>query len=212
MQVKCLSVGPLQANCYIVINAESNTLLIIDPGHDQDYILGKIRKNGGKPNSILLTHGHADHISAATAISKELSIPVYLHENDCTWAFSEHNTIDGLYAPQAKPSLLTFLEGQSVQCNFEDLTCNAILTPGHSPGSVCYYFKKDNILFSGDTLFSGSIGRTDLDLGSPNEMKESLEKLAKLPGCIRVYPGHGPSTTIEQEKQNNFFFRNLRQR
>lgn len=197
-------VGPVQTNCYIVADDKSKEAVVIDPGSNANAILENIRKNNWNIKAILLTHGHFDHIEAVEKLKKELNIPLYAHENEkiilenSTGNLSNsftHNKIE-LHADK-------FFKDRD-KFSFGKITFEVILTPGHTPGGVCYYCKEENILFSGDTLFLLSIGRTDFPYGSYSDLIKSIkEKLFVLPDETKVFSGHGDATTIGREKREN---------
>ena len=136
-----------------------------------------------------------------------LPAPVFISAQDAEWAFSEINQIPTYNSTPQKSRSINLLQSDEQIIAAAGLSCKAIATPGHSPGGVCFYFQKEGILFAGDTLFQNSVGRTDLPGGDPRILTQSLKKLALLPPETIVYPGHGPSTSIKEEKLNNFFFR-----
>lgn len=197
--IRTLPVGLLETNCYLVYDGETSTLYIIDPGGDPERILDAVKTQDFRKAVILLTHAHVDHISAIPELVEKLGIAeVYLHPGDV-----------GLYKSREN-ALLPFIppaENLPLTCwppNLPDI--EVIDCPGHTGGGVAYRFKKLNALFSGDTLFRNSVGRTDLPGGCHGVLMETLEKLKKLPPDLRVYPGHGPSTTIAQECAGNPYF------
>jgi len=179
MQTKTIKVGPIQTNCYIIIDEKSNEALIIDPGDEADEILPEIK--GLKIKAIVITHGHWDHVGAIDQIKNATGALVYMHAGDNMMAKVDKNLNDGD----------KFKIGGTV---FE-----VIHTPGHSEGGICLYTKGH--LFSGDTLFLRWHGRVDLPGSSAQKMKQSLKRLAELPDDTKVYPGHDESTTIGQEKE-----------
>lgn len=206
MTIETLVVGAYQVNCYLLAGADG-AALVIDPGHEAARIRMRLRARGWKVAAVLLTHGHADHLSGLTELLAEHPAPVLMQAEDAHWAFSAQNRIlpdyPGLAAAPA--TLQTVTDGQDLA--LAGLACRVLATPGHSPGGVCYYFPDAAALFSGDTLFQGTVGRTDLPGGNGRILAESLRRLARLPDATRVYPGHGPETTIGAEKRANFFFR-----
>ncbi len=204
MKTIALNVGVFESECYLVALPE---LLIIDPGDDSDVIRKAVNESGATVIAYLLTHGHADHLSALESLLASHPAPVYLHEADAVWSFTAANQIPPFYkAPQTVPENMVQLhDGQRL--TFGTHTADVIATPGHTPGSVCYYFEEEQCLFSGDTLFSGSVGRTDFPGGDARTLQASLRRLATLPPETLVYPGHGPATTIERELRLNPFMR-----
>ncbi len=199
--VKTFVVGPLQENTIFYIDDETGETAIIDPGAEGERLLYSLENL--KPVAILATHGHLDHVGQVGFLRKELKIPFYMNKkdeflinNDIFPGFSD--MIDAYPCP--KPDIY-LKEGDEIKIGNSIL--KVIETPGHTPGSVCFYDPKNSILIAGDTLFKGSIGRTDLPGGSMEEIMTSLKKLMELPEDTVVYCGHGPSTTIGEEKKSN---------
>ena len=195
--------GLLGVNCYIFWRDGRTEALAVDPGDDGDEILACLDQAGLTLTGILLTHGHVDHIGAIPALVARFPVPVYMHELERERFLSpENQLLPWLPAIRDLPQPATempVLQGVSI---------DILHTPGHSPGSVCYYLPDDGVLFSGDTLFAGSIGRTDFTGGDPRAMKCSLEQLlCPLPDQTKVYPRHQDSTTIGHEKKTNIFMR-----
>ena len=174
MNIDILKVGPLQANCYLVY--KDNKCLIIDPGSDENFIVGRIRKLNLEVEAILLTHNHPDHNGYAKSISTIYAVPIYDFNN----LFEQKHYIDPF--------------------NFE-----VIYTLGHTSDSITYYFYDYGVMFTGDFLFKESIGRTDLKTGNVNDMLESIDKIKEYDPSIKIYPGHGDTTTLEYELENNSY-------
>ena len=191
MKVYALPLGDYQTNCYIVHEDDSKACLLIDPGYQCEDILDVCREKGLEIAAILLTHGHFDHVGAVKELAAETGCDVYLHEADLS--MPPMMTAGKLYYTHA------YNEGDNL--TIAGLPVAVLHTPGHTPGSVC--LKIENHLFSGDTLFAGSCGRTDLPGGSWKTIQESLQRLARLEGNFWVHPGHGESTTLAQEKKYN---------
>jgi glyoxylase-like metal-dependent hydrolase (beta-lactamase superfamily II) len=199
LKFKVLPVGMLQVNCYLVWHEESRAGYVIDPGGEPERVVQAVRDSGMQAVAILLTHAHVDHISGVTGVAEALSIPVYVHEADREMYASPDNALLP-WLPAAENLPVPVEEPPAV----EGFEMRVIETPGHTPGGVCFYFPDSEALFSGDTLFQNSIGRTDLPGGSLPRLMESIEKeLATLPPQTKVYPGHGPSTTIAAEAAGN---------
>lgn len=205
MKLTAIPTGPFQEICYIVWN-ETRQALVIDPGHDEQLILQALEEYKLEVAAYVCTHGHADHISALASMHATCPAPVAMHRNDLEWAFSSLNQIAPYYSVPRKPEVDRFLplEG-SKDWHVGPLYFQRMETPGHTPGSCCLLFPDSNILIAGDTLFKGSCGRTDLPGGNPRHLKESLNKLKQLPDEVRVYPGHGPDTTIGIERASNVY-------
>ncbi len=206
MIIKNVVVGPLEVNCYIIGCEDTKEAAIIDPGDNADEIIRIIEKEGLKPKFIINTHAHFDHIGGVKAIQDHFKIDFILHKEDLFLIenASEQATAFGL-KPISKPKVNKYVNnGEKITLGNKSIT--VIHTPGHSPGCVCYSL--DNSVFVGDTLFAGSIGRTDLPGGSYETLINSIkEKLFPLDDSTIVYPGHGPSTTIQSEKEHNPFLK-----
>ena len=208
--IRTLHVGPVQTNCYLVGNPETEQLLIVDPGAEPDVIRDEIRDTGMMPAAILLTHGHFDHIGAVRELLKVYDIPVvagrgaeeFLKDYDkvAPGMFGDHLTREQLLFPVKK-----YVEDEElIEYAGFPITCFA--TPGHTSDGVCFFFPTEGVLFSGDTLFLESIGRTDLPTGDAKVLIESIrQKLYRLPGETLVFPGHGPATNIDYEKRYNIY-------
>ncbi len=197
MNTRRIVVSDYQSNCYIIWDEENNCG-IIDPGSDSKKIISFINERNLKPQKILLTHGHFDHIGAAEIISQEFDIPVYVNKREMV-VVKEGGVMFGRQFDIPK-NIVFFNDGEEILIGNEKI--KVIETPGHTAGSSC--FLTDNVLFSGDTLFLGTIGRWDFPTGSFDELKHSvMDILFLLPDDITVYPGHGFSTTIEKEKTSN---------
>ena len=189
LNIHTLPLGDYQTNTYIV--HRDNTCVIIDPGYEPERILAEVARLGLTIGGILLTHGHFDHVGAVRAIAQTTGCPVYLCEEDLN--LPPYMTAGALFYTD------NCQEGDTV--SIADMDFFVLHTPGHTPGSVCYQI--DNALFSGDTLFQGSCGRTDFPGSSGAQMRKSLARLAALTENLSVYPGHGYSTTLEDEKRYN---------
>ena len=196
-KLKTLFLRFLSVNCYVVSDETTKRALIVDPGSAPEFIQKAIDKMEVKPEGILLTHAHVDHISAAGEIADALNIRrVYLHPDDKLIYYSPSNTVGG-YIPAAEDLPDTIWPPN-------DPRMQVIPCPGHSPGGSSYYFPELATLFSGDTLFYESVGRTDLPGGNQDELIDSIrDKLFTLPDDTHVIPGHGPGTSIGYEKKNN---------
>lgn len=206
MNIEAITVGEFQANCYVVWN-DRKEALIVDAGCDAGLVSEFISKRGLNVLAYLETHGHMDHVSGLAGICATLPAPVYIHAADAAWAFTEANQWLPYYdTPKCPPDLKATL-ADGMELTIAGFSIRVIATPGHTPGSVCFYFHADNTLFSGDTLFANGVGRTDLPGGSTRELKASLERLTTLPDGTAVLPGHGPATSIGDEKRHNFFMR-----
>lgn len=209
LNVHFLALGPVQANCYIVQN-ERKECLIIDPGGEGEKLVRKIKALSVKPKAILLTHAHFDHIEAVDVIREQYRIPVAIHEKESNWLIDpalngSKKYIDLPDVIVKKADHLFRKEGKLVVEGFE---FELLHTPGHSPGSVSYYFSDSGMAIVGDTLFKGGIGRTDLVQGDTDTLLNSITgKLLTLPDDTIIYPGHGPWTTPLEERRTNPFLR-----
>ncbi len=206
MNIERLIVGPFQATCSVVWGPERHAL-VIDPGADAAVILAFLEKHGLDAACYLLTHGHMDHISALAEVSKKHPAPFAMHTLDFNWAFTPSNQLPPYYSVPQRPASAprTLANGQTWTDG--GLNYQVIGTPGHSPGSVCFYFADEGILFSGDTLFLGTVGRTDIPGGDGRVLTQSLRKLAQLPHATRIIPGHGPETKLAEEFRINPFLK-----
>ena len=194
---RIIPVGALAVNCYLIFLEKSKLLLIVDPGDDADLIISAAKSFTYEKAAILLTHAHVDHIGAVPEINKVLNCEfVYLAAGDTELYKSPENHILPYLPPVADlPKTTAVWDVPGVKL---------LLTPGHSKGGSCFYFADEKFVISGDTLFAGSVGRTDLPGGSFAELEKSIRKeLLTLPDDTVVYPGHGPRTTIGEEKRSN---------
>lgn len=202
-----IPLGVMQTNCYIIENTEGSCI-IFDPGSEGKRLIRWLTKKNLQPCAIFLTHAHFDHIGAVDEIRANYKIPVYIHEFEEDWLSnpslngSQYFTSKSLLRVNPADVLLT-KEEQKIMGDF---TFSIIETPGHSPGSVSYYFQNEGFVVSGDVLFKGSIGRTDLKQGNNAQLLASIhDKLLTMPEETVVLPGHGPTTTIIEEMDSNPF-------
>ena len=196
MGVKRLIVGQLQTNCYLAWDEENLEAVIIDPGDDADYIQRRVADFNLHPKFILATHGHFDHILAATELKLAFKIPFLIHQADLFLLKRAGKTarfFTGISEEPMLPPDKFIKEGDKIRFGKECL--KVIETPGHTPGGVAFY--SPGILFSGDTIFAEGKGRTDFNYGSEEQLKNSIKKLLNLPKQTTVLPGHGEETTIE---------------
>ena len=202
MKLAQLPVGMLATNCYLVAD-DAGRCAVIDPGSHTEKILKKAEEEGFTIEAILLTHGHFDHVMAAPGIQKATGAKLYIHKNDQPDLAPEVAGHRGyLREPYVMPRVDGNLEEGS-EIKVGDLTFRVLHTPGHTLGSVCLLC--GDLMFSGDTLFAGTCGRTDLPGGDHKMILNSLRRLAQLEGDYRVLPGHGPSTTMNEERVENPF-------
>ena len=205
LELQQMVLGPVYTNCYFLKNKETGETLIVDPADSPKRIFQKVEDMGAKPVGILLTHGHFDHIMAVQAVKAEYQIPVYAcrQEEEMLREPSINMTVHYGQGCSIVPDV--FLEDLDV-IRLAGFSVQMIHTPGHTKGSCCYYLKDEGVLFSGDTVFYGSVGRTDFPGGSTAEIVRSLHKLVdSLPEETEVFPGHDASTTIGYEKRYNPF-------
>ena len=195
LKVHAMALGAYQTNCYIIHEEHSSTCCVIDPGYDADIILDKLESLGLTLEAILLTHGHFDHVGAVKELAAETQCEVYIHPDDLT--MPPMMTAGALYYTR------TYAEGTRLKLAGLDIA--VLHTPGHTPGSVCLLC--DTTILSGDTLFRGSCGRTDLPGGDWATISKSLNRLAALEGNFWILPGHGPSSTLRDEKKYNPYMR-----
>lgn len=199
MKILKYSLGQLQANCYFLI--KDNNCLIIDPGDEADFILSKLQQANLHLVGVLVTHGHFDHVMVVGEIQKSFNVPFYISQKDLFLLkrlkesaeyFLDHKPI------VLQPKNIIFINKKMLQVASYKL--RILETPGHTPGSVCYYLPEEKIIFTGDTLFKDGIGRYDFSYSSKKDLDSSLKKLFKLPKDTIVYPGHGEETTLARER------------
>lgn len=202
MEIICKPLGPVQANCYVII--DNGHALVIDPGDEYIELKSILRKYNAELDAVLLTHAHFDHIAGVDAMLKDFPVDVYLNPAEFDFLSDARLNASLSFYQQvvchAKPKALK--EGRQ---QIESFTVDVKFTPGHSIGSSI--FRIENNVFTGDTLFQGSVGRMDLPTGSAAQMEESIAYLKTLPDEWNVYPGHGPQSKIEYEKRWNPYFR-----
>ncbi len=207
LDIVTFETGPLQENAYLVVDRDRRDAAIVDPGDDGDQLIAAIEQAEAKLRDIWLTHAHFDHIGAVKALRTHFSVPVHLHEADIRMfeagpfqAASYGIPFDGDEVPAGR-----FVDGQGLTLG--GLSFTVMHTPGHSPGHVTIY--GHGVALVGDCLFAGSIGRTDLPLGNGAELGRSLLRIVALPPETRVLPGHGPATTVAEERRSNPYILDL---
>jgi hydroxyacylglutathione hydrolase len=201
-----LPVGPLQCNCSVIGDETTREAIVIDPGDDIGSVLGLVRKHNLQVKQIVITHAHIDHVGGAMKLRAATGAPILLNQND--YALLKMLDVQAAWIGVENPGSVeidqTLSQGDTVGTG--PLKADVIHTPGHTEGSICLYFPTQQKLIAGDTLFAGSIGRTDLPGGSMQKIIDSLqEKVLALPDETVVVPGHGPLTTIGQERESNPF-------
>lgn len=204
MKVRKLIVGPLEANCYILWDEESKEAVVIDPGGEEERILKAIRRNSLKVIYIVDTHAHIDHIEANDFIREKTNAPLLIHSADVSLLEDLEANLSTMMGNSKAFLPPTGVLKDEDKIKVGRFHLQILHTPGHTPGSICLYV--DNKLFTGDTLFAGGIGRTDFPRSSLKQLQESIQKkILKFPSEVVVYPGHGPETTIGEEKKSNPF-------
>ncbi len=203
MFVRVLTVGPFQENCYLLGDAATRDAVLIDPGDEAERLIAALEQDAWTLRALWITHGHIDHVGGIAAIKRRWNVPVFLHPADR--ALYDHAAEQGRHyglvieTPPAPDHDLA--EGDVLTVG--GLSFGVIHVPGHSPGHVA--FVGDGVVFGGDCLFAGSIGRTDLPLSDPSALNRSLQRFAALPDETVVYSGHGPATSVQAEKRSNPF-------
>lgn len=206
-----IPVGPLQCNCSIIGDETTREAMVIDPGDEISEILAIIQKHKFQVKQIVITHAHIDHVGGAMKLRAATGAPILINENDYALLkmLDVQATWLGMEDPGAVEVEASLAEADKVQAG--NLVANVLHTPGHTEGSICLYFPVEKTLIAGDTLFAGSIGRTDLPGGSFEKIIRSIHgKLLTLPEETTVVPGHGELTTIGEERENNPFLRKQR--
>jgi hydroxyacylglutathione hydrolase len=203
-----LPVGPLQCNCSVIGDEASREAMVIDPGDDIEDVLALIRKHNLTIKQIVITHAHIDHVGGAAKLRAATGAPILLNQND--YGLLKMLDVQATWIGMPSPGKVDIDQSvaQADKVKAGSLAANVIHTPGHTEGSICLYFPAQQKLIAGDTLFAGSIGRTDLPGGSFDKIIRSIhEKVLSLPDDTVVVPGHGPLTTIGEERQSNPFLK-----
>ena len=206
MKIKKYVVGMIGTNCYLVINEETKESVMVDPGAYPAKVKNAVKEQGLKLKAVLLTHAHFDHIMGLSDVMEDVKVPVYVEEADLPMMTDGESNLSSTYVRGGYrfEEAVPVSDGQ--QLEIAGFQFRVIHTPGHTKGSCCYYLKDEGVLFSGDTVFYGSVGRTDFPGGSTAEIVRSLHKLVdSLPEETEVFPGHDASTTIGYEKRYNPF-------
>ena len=205
-----LSVGMLQCNCSIFGDEVTREAIVIDPGDDVARIHGRLTDLGLTLKQILITHAHIDHVGGALKLKKLTGAPIYMNEKDLEQLAIMDQQAEwlGVKTPETAPPDVSLAEGSTV--GLPSYPAQVLHTPGHTQGSICLHFAPLKLLIAGDTLFAGGIGRTDFPGGNSGQIIESIhERLLSLPDETLVLPGHGPHTTIGEERRSNVFLRTL---
>ena len=204
-----LPVGPLQCNCSVVGDESTHEAIVIDPGDEIDQILALIRKHHLQVKQIVITHAHIDHVGGAMKLRAATGAPILLNQND--YALLKMLDVQAAWLGMPAPGKVDIDQslGQADTVKAGSLSAQVLHTPGHTEGSICLYFPAEHKLIAGDTLFAGSIGRTDLPGGSYEKILHSIhDRVLALPDETIVVPGHGPLTTIGEERESNPFLQN----
>jgi glyoxylase-like metal-dependent hydrolase (beta-lactamase superfamily II) len=203
IEVTVLTVGPIQTNCYIVNQKGNNSCVVVDPGEEAEKIAAYISKKGLKNEAVLLTHGHFDHISGVSELVSLVGGKIYAYEGEKELMMNPDmngSTMMG-YQIALEPECL-LKDKQKI--TLAGIEFHVIHTPGHTAGGCCYYQPEEKLLFSGDTIFMESVGRTDFPTGNSSKLIDSVRnKVLTLPSEVHIYPGHGPDTTVAYEMANN---------
>jgi hydroxyacylglutathione hydrolase len=206
MILETFPVGPLHCNCTILGDELTHEAVVVDPGDNLPEILSRLQKHGLTLRQIIVTHAHIDHVGGAASLKKVTGAPVFLNKNDLELLGAMEMQAGWLGVPTPEVAPPDASADDRTKIGLATLPTEVIHTPGHTPGSICLLFSEQNLLLAGDTLFAGSIGRTDLPGGDGRQILRSLrERLLVLPDTTRVLPGHGPETTIGEERQSNPF-------
>jgi glyoxylase-like metal-dependent hydrolase (beta-lactamase superfamily II) len=209
LEITCLSLGPVGTNCYIVVDAATREAVVIDPGWDAHLIVDRAEKMKAKMRAVWLTHSHFDHIGGVAGLVRTLNIPVALHSKELPlYKMRGGAKLFGLdidEPPEPKIKLEEYVNGDR-RLEIGSLKFEVLYLPGHTQGHVAFYQKDDGVIFSGDVLFQGSIGRTDLPGGNYEQLISSIQtQLLTLPDSTIVYSGHGEPTTVGEERETNPF-------
>ena len=204
MKIEKYVVGMIGTNCYLVINEETKDTVMVDPGAYPTKLKNAVKEQGLKLKAVLLTHAHFDHIMGLSDVMEDIKIPVYVEEADLPMMMDGESNLSSGYMRGGYQfaDAVPVRDGQQLQ--IAGFQFRVIHTPGHTPGGCCYYFPYEDVIFTGDSLFCGSIGRTDFKGGRMSDLVRTVkEKIMTLPEHTEVYPGHNDTTTIENERMYN---------
>jgi len=203
VKITGITVGPLQENCWLVVDDVAGEAVLIDPGDEGERLIALAESSGARVVGVWLTHAHVDHVGAVPAVMRHFAVPLALHPDDRP-LYDRASSIGHMYGMQIDPlpePTLSLAEGDVLSVG--GLRFTVVHLPGHAPGHVA--FVGEGVALVGDVVFAGSIGRTDLPLSDPAAMRRSLERVAQWPADTTLYPGHGPATTIARELASNPF-------
>lgn len=206
LSILCMTLGMVETNCYLIWNKESKEALLIDPADDAAQIEKVIRERDLSLKALLLTHGHFDHVLAASALRDAFHVPLCAAETEAETLRNPELNGDARWLRQGLSLKADRLFHDREKLSFLGTEIEVLFTPGHAAGSCCYYFPAEKLLFSGDTLFEGSFGRVDLPGGNMASLKRSLDRLFELPADTLVLPGHMGQTSIGEERKSNPIF------
>ena len=203
MRIHTITVGPFEENCYLVADESAGEAVLVDPGDDAPQLIAAVDASGCTLRAIWITHAHVDHVGAVTAVKRRFDVPLYLHPLDLPlYARAvDQGLLYGLHVESLPAPDRDLAEGDAMQVG--GLSFTVLHVPGHAPGHVA--FVGHGVVFGGDCLFAGSVGRTDLPLCDPWALEQSLARFSALPPETVVYPGHGPATSIGEENRTNPF-------
>jgi hydroxyacylglutathione hydrolase len=208
MHIHTIAVGPFYSNCHLLHLPQTKDVLLIDPGDEPDILIANLTAAKAQPVAALITHAHLDHIGGLSGLYQVHPLEILLHPADLPLyrCLQDQGRRFGILFNEPPTAVRLVEDDQEIR--FGNLSLRALHTPGHTPGGLCWYIPEEKILFSGDTLFAGSIGRTDLEGGDEEQLLNSIrKKLLTLPDETRIFPGHGPQTTVGRERRNNPFLR-----
>jgi glyoxylase-like metal-dependent hydrolase (beta-lactamase superfamily II) len=206
MILETFPVGPLRCNCSILGDETTHEAVVVDPGDNIPDILARLQKHGLTVRQIIVTHAHIDHVGGAILLRKATGAPILMNQHDLTLLEMMDMQAGWLGVPTPAVAPPDASADDGIAIGLATLPGRVLHTPGHTQGSICLHFPEENLLIAGDTLFAGSIGRTDLPGGNGHQILQSLrDRLLVLPDRTRVLPGHGRETTIGEEKQSNPF-------
>ncbi len=206
LELEQYAVGPIGTNCYFAIERQSGEALIVDPGAEAERLASALEEKQCHPVAILLTHGHFDHAGAALPLAERYEIPVFAHEAEQKTLDDPQFNLSGMIGGEGVRYFADVYVRDMQEIRLAGFSIRVLFTPGHTEGGCCYYLPYEDVVFSGDSLFCGSVGRTDFPGGSASVLVQSVrDKLLTLPDNTLVLPGHDARTTIEQERMYNPF-------